>query len=409
MKLSVIIELYATSMRVFTVDERQNYHELDITGGYGKKSIPLYMHYQLDEEQPLIGEDALLFDMVEKQFIHSAFESVYHFKMYFSVLIKKVKEISPEYRIDRLVFIFFEDMFPRNQFDHNLIRVILEIPVFWVNRLNCLRGYIEMHSVEPRAQYLYIDEGSLYLVAVDAYKFNTNRFKLPLTEIDDFYLNRLGRFFGMSEEDYRIVKLYETHKGLLHQGILTKKDSNVYSNLSFPPQKIKISYSEVFEFIRQWESEYSIEILTALRKRTLNSIHYVGTGHDLPIFKHVFGKNLKNMKIDEMAFVKGSIRFLETVQSDVIFNKGYSLYFNEERVELIRPMDTFTQHYRIELIVTGDVDRLELFESSLEGNQGERINCLELRPQSAVSIVEYSICFDLDQKVSEVYYEVRRA
>lgn len=429
MELSLVIELYETSLRIFTVDSLYQCSDVDITGGYGKKSVPLYLHFQQEEDEPLIGEDALLYDVIELQFIDSIYCSSVYFVEYMSVLLKKVKNIIHEGNLTRLVFVFSEEQGYITEQDYKLIEFIEGMPVFWISRRKSVKSYYESQKLNDKRQGLYIDDRYLYISMFEENEIENYRFEFSLKTIDDFYLNLLSRYTMLEKNDYRVIKLYEGHKGLIHQGIINQKDVHVYSNLTFPPLKITIYNAEVFEFIRQWESEYSIEILSFIKKHKSSLFEFLGTGHDLPIMRNVLGKRLKEMGINDRALAIGSVYYLDTGMIEDTFNKGYFLQYKNERIDLIRAGDIFSSKYKVELVVTHDVDKLELFETTKDFSNGqsddsidarsdstveltksinEPINSLKFSEKADIAIIDYSISFDSDQKVSEVYYEVRR-
>ena len=94
MKTTLFVEISEITARILVYNEVDCLcHYLDITGGYGKRSIPLHIHYLKDGEI-LIGEDALLYDEEDgSNFIESIlYADVTIAKDYIIILQKKVEE-----------------------------------------------------------------------------------------------------------------------------------------------------------------------------------------------------------------------------------------------------------------------------------------------------------------------------
>lgn len=429
-----MIEMYATSIRLIAYDNvEENYSEIDITGGYGKKSIPLYCHYVQDEPLPLIGEDALLYDEEEILFVESIYESEQWFNDYMKVLLSKVSNHHFRDTLTQIIFIYPQYMTMRHLMD---LRMINDIPVQWVTFETCSSSYerfrFEHYNELIHSNFIF-DELNVYVGTYEDNTFFCKTIPFSLLECDIYYRERLKSFHSQEISDFKILKLYDSQKSIIQQQILTKKDVNVYSSLSYPPQKITLKYQEIFEFLRQWDSEYGVNFLQKTKFHQHNMTVIATSMCDHPIIKSFFGKKLSLYHREDFLLSKGCIYSLvflpsESLKQPILFEDTYIIRVDNRIIKIIHGGNPFLRLVKVELVLTGrknDIELAKLKEVKTEATEESTedaieessikaetditiINKLTIDINQSIGIIHYCIQFDKDKNVSEVYYELRR-
>lgn len=434
MERTLIFELSAASLRLFAAEQLSSCIELDITGGYGKKTIPLYIHYSNDGELPLIGEDALLYEEIEERFVESAFAHPDYFYDFIAGVLSKCSAFIAKESISRLVFLYSDFL---EEETLKALRAICwdgyETPQ-WIPFVKCIEGYIasqkealndsadikncngtkissdvKISSDKTKTQFLYMDGQYAYCVS---YRFDVqtiHKVMLPLSQIDAYFLEYLAIAHGLSTSDYRVLKLYESQKSFIQQSVLIQKDISVYSNIQYPPQKIRLSYNVIFEFIRQWESEFSVEFLLLLRKMNFDTMEFIGNAFELPIIKNILGSRLKEVKRNPEALILGALFYSEHLRRPDLFMKSYQVRCDDRFIDVITAGETFVSCHRTEFVLTGKVNTLTLIEGEDARSDAQSLHQCVIESERTIQIIDYIVCFDEEQKVSEVRYEVRRS
>lgn len=406
----LIIELYTTTLRVCLFDQFSNsFSELDITGGYGKKAIPLFLHYVEDETKPLIGEDALLYDEEEKSFIKYMLKDEQSFLAYFEVLIHKLSDQYTLTQGDRIVLIYSEEQC----FEHlKSISKLLGHTTLWLGIKECLGSCGSIAETKDSDEFLILtfDEVLVYQVFVQGNTTKTSVSEFPMTEMDDFYMEMIKSHHEEAINEYKILKLYEAQKGLIQQQLLTQKNVNVYSSLQYPPKKITLDFKLSYQFLIQWEKAFSVPFLQQISKMPFKVIYIATTYFDHPLIRTVFGKKSHRFITIDFLLPKGAIALLQEsvnkfkTRSLESFDNAYHIRTNDLDVEIISKGQEFTQKIEIELVLTDFQNVIELHQIGIENSLKSE---LHIKSDKNIQLIQYIMLFDERQNLCEVYYELR--
>jgi hypothetical protein len=411
MKDILIVELYASTLRLCKYEkEKGTFVELDITGGYGKKAVPYYVHYIEDEINPLIGEDALLYDNVDRIFVDSMLKDKAVFYDYMTVLITKLQAQHSIGLIQDIVFMYSEQMAVEE-----LKRSVdfQGYSISWIGLKECLIGYLDLvRSKNQQNSFLVaFDEKMGYICYEKDETIEFNVVELSMEELDRFYRESINDAHPNGASEYQIVRLFESQKSMIHQQLLTQKDIKVYSSIHYPPFKITLKFEKASEFLIQWEKQYGAPFLQLLNRQTPRTMEIATTYTEHPLIKMILGKKVKEAQSIDFLLAQGVVQCLfnehtrqkvkEVLHKTPKFTSTYFLKINNQKHCIIQTGYEFTREIGIDLVLTGEENDIELFlvEQSIN-----RVSIMTTKP---FQMIDYKVIFDEAKNVCEVKYEFR--
>lgn len=430
MESTLFVEMNGFSARLmlYTMAEDQQ-HYLDITGGYGKKSIPLYMHYNIEGEV-FIGEDAFFCDIEDgSEFIHILNNNEIQEKADFiEVLLEKVKGMIPDLIIFRLVLISNHSTFKSKAFEEEALIRLNKVfghqeKAYQIQSLSytqAIAGWLYYHG-KGKTGIIYLDEEKIYLY--NPQKENQNKVFLnekalpfPLNKIDEFYLNELHQqhFEDYNhQEEHQIRQLYNNQMSQLQQQVISQKKVNIYSSILFPPRKLELHYEVFNQFWELWKQEF-MNPLEKMFKEVFKDVDEVvlSGGFDKQhylmnesIFKRVEPIKSESL-ILEGAYVyidhmlkKTEILGLETMDQTIgIYNEGSYL-------PLVTSTDRMMEKVCFDLLLTNHQDELQFYSKEVDKEQ--LVYTLKIVEPKALQRIIVTIEFNLEKEIKEVSYELR--
>jgi len=426
MKTTLFIEISEITARVLVYNEVDGLcHDIDITGGYGKKSIPLHIHYLKDGEI-LIGEDAIIYDIEEdSRFI----ESIIYAKEinavdYINVLNKKIKKLISNLRMTTIILITDLRKFRTKEFQ-SVFRSKLETTDLQIISVEeAMAGWFYKNLLPDQViTMMYLDYKNLYIYNLnkhtksDTIQITSEKTPLDLNAIHEFYINRLSQLHQKTDTAFtkhQISQLYNSQKATIHKQILGDKDVNIYTSICFPPKKLVLLFKEFKEFKENWYEQLSTEGGISILKRleSVDKVTMTG-GYDLINFLNSFNTfELPTKNYNDNLLLDGGFHFYESVLSgkDIIYKQSleYSIgiFNDQEFYPLIEEHEEFVKNYEIDLILTDNQKEIQFFAKT---NQTIKpVYALSITTPQKIQRVLVRIEINNDKEIEEVSYELRR-
>ncbi len=429
MKTTLFIEISEITARIMVYNEvDQLCHYVDTTGGYGKKSIPLDIHY-LKEGDILIGEDAITYEEEEgsnyiESILHAQDEVVLD---YILVLINKVEDLIPGLTILNIVIVSDQLKFGSKTFKHMAKAKKKDLEISQLSIDDAIAGWIygKEKTLDHQKKLLvsYFDYKKLISFRVnilpDTHLIELTKYSIQfdLNAIHDFYMHALMKSHNIEDHKishHQMKQLYSHQKATLHKQLMLDKDVNVYSSLFFPPRKIVLTYETYKTFQDHWYeqliSENGISQWDVLK--TVDQ-HFISGGYDLIQFCHNFDDlEWLSQDFDEYLLLDGGYRFYETMLKgkEIRFKQSldYSIgVFNEkEFYPIVEETDQFFEHYEVELLLTDYQEDIQLFSKVKE--KIIPIYNIPMKEPKKIQRILLKIDLNQDKEIEEVLYELRR-
>lgn len=426
METTLFIEISEITARVLVYNEVDGLcHDIDVTGGYGKKSIPLHIHYLKDGEI-LIGEDAIVYDIEEdSRFINSIiYAKEINAVDYINVLNKKIEKLIPDLRIATIILITDLRKFRTKEFQSIFISKLKTVDLQIISIKEAMAGWFYKNlSPNQEITTLYLDYKNLYIYNLsnhtksDAIQITSEKIPLDLNAIHEFYINILSQLHQKADTTFtkhQISQLYNSQKATIHKQLLGDKDVNIYTSIYFPPRKLVVPFKVFKEFKENWYKQLSIEggISVLKRLKFMDKVIMSG-GYDLINFLNSFSTfELPTKDYNEYLLLDGGFHFYESVLSgkDIIYKQSleYSIgiFNDQEFYPLIEEHEEFINSYEINLILTNNQKEIQLFTKI---NQNIKpMYTLKIAIPQKIQRILVKIEINNDKEIEEVSYELRR-
>lgn len=425
MNTTLFIEISEITARVLVYNEVDEVcHYVDVTGGYGKKSIPLHIHYLKDGEV-LIGEDAIVYDQEDdSKFISSILYASRQNQIdYIRVLLEKVEELIPELKIINLVLVSNKKGFSNDEFRSLINKSLKHISYTLLSVEEAMVGWYHKQNLNSNLTTIYLDYKNLLYFDINRLEedtlitINSKSINLDLNAINEYYINLLGQLHKDGLNDFtkfQIRQLYNNQKPTLHKQLVTHKDVNVYSSIFFPPRKYVLDYKKFKAFKDTWYEQL-------IATNGINSIKYLESvdkvvstgGYDLINFLNSFDEfDFPNYNYDEYLLLDGAYSYYQSMIKGQELIQQHSLDFcigvfnDKEFYPLIEEDIEFRDKYELELIVSDYQTEIVLFSKVNESVKP--VYTVTIDEPRDLSRLILTIKLSNDKEIEEVSYELRR-
>jgi len=425
MKTTLFIEISEITARVLVYNEvDEKCHYIDVTGGYGKKSIPLYLHYLKDGEV-LIGEDAIIYDQEDNSvFIQSIlYAKISHQVTYIKVLMGKVEELIPELKVTNIVIVTDQKAFKSKDFESLLSDELGSMSLTRISVEKAMAGWYKLHGYKDKVTTSYLDYKKLTYYNIDSQKdtslvtITKDQINLDLKAVNDYYINLLRHLHKDDFNEvtkFQITQLYNNQKATLHKQLLSHKDVNVYSSIFFPPKKLVLPYESYQRFKNTWYEQFNElgGISTLKQLETVDKVISSG-GYDLINFLNSFDEfDFPTDHYDEYLLLDGAFHYYQCLLHDeeLIYKQSldYSIgvFNHKEYYPLIEEDTQLKDHYEVELILSDNHKEIQLFSKVKESIKP--LHTLVIEKPSKLAKILLKIKLNNDKEIDEVSYELRR-
>lgn len=371
-----------TSSIAFYDIKRKEAELIDLSGGYGKASIPTVVQYIPETKEWVFGEYALLNTETEKTITINSFIKLLGkmeyieidnrvinianiFSLFIKDLINNVKNINPKATITGIIcsipnYLNQEAMeelklaFSNAGFSNNLIALVHDIECIFANHY--------YNKILTKEKVLLLDFGSSSLRG-GVYDIDKQASDINITTISSYFDKELGSnyidnqilklfmsyyeintnvsFESFSDELKRELDIFVyQHKSMLLNASIDDKPIRLYFNFSFPPFQVNITKDDMYKILQPLilSFKYYINILLErnpyngkkISVSDINKVICVGGGFEMfwvkqlikEMFKGtdiVFDKNTKGTLAQGAAVISASkLKALEDINFNII-------------------------------------------------------------------------------------------
>lgn len=264
MEDTLYIEFNSNSCKLAIYESmNERFSMVDLSGGYGSIRIPyaLQENHWEEEQQVLIGEDAINFDLHENsRYIENVWEHPKDWVIFVSILVKKVKELYQDCRLSKL-FCFVHEA---KQVDERKepLETELNMDVIFVNGRQIFDLYVEIHAqIGKKYLGLYLEDG-LYLYSKEQ-KAQQKLF-LFAKVFDDYVMSYLRDQVAGKEklsviQNHQLKRIFYQQRIYLFRKLFAGKDVSIYSSVTYPPKKITFSAQEFLNFFYEKTSGHELK------------------------------------------------------------------------------------------------------------------------------------------------------
>lgn len=310
MQTTLFLEIGYQTVKIAVYHQAdEQLHFLDITGGYGKRAIPLQMHYISDDDVYLIGEDAINYEVDETTIYYKNVLNEDSIKMccFINGIIGKVQVMIPNLNMTQLVMIYNGD-----ERINAMIKGISEyykkqlIQVQYLFFVEAVASWYLKEGIKNKIQYHYFDDEVVHyieLIPLDeshvfVEKYKRHPFLLGL--IDSFYINYLNKAHKKEQKKTELYRLYNDQMTTLYSQMTKEKDVSVYSSLEYPPIRIKVAKEKVTLFLERFEEEFINDYKVFVEEKERG--YYSGAYN-----KKIFVDALLDMKVKQIQYIENSL------------------------------------------------------------------------------------------------------
>lgn len=428
MKSTLFIEISELTARILLYNNADDMtHHIDITGGYGKRAIPLAIHY-LEDGDILIGEDTLLYEVEEgSTYIESILqddEAVVADYIY--VIKNKVEELTPNLQLSNIIVVSGNKRFGSQALLDMYRRLDKETFLSLISIREAIAGWCYQEIENSKVKELNI--GYLDYKFLNAFKIiqKSDTGLLNITEINQvfdldlinkYYLNQLKSMHSIEDNQvttHQLNQLYHNQKATIHKQQLNSKDINIYSSMVFPPVKLVLLAEDYNSFqtdwMKQFETQNGVSLLNKLK--VVDKFIITGGYDSMNFVKQVALESGLNFDYEENLLLDGAYEFLKLSQSNIniIYKQTLDcvigVFNNKEFYPLISEEVEFSDHYDVDLVLTDYQKELILY--SLIDNKIKPIHTIEIKEPMKIQRVLLNIHINQNKEIEEVSYELRR-
>ena len=307
---------------------------VDISGGYGKFSVPTVVSYNLDTKDWVFGEYAILNKGFSNEIIiENLIENIENNELYIykeekisillalskfiQFLLDSIKNINPNASIEGIVVSFssvidekyIKDVFKLANIENLLLKIsndkecILKSYFYKSNILGNKIIVIDYGNREIRASIYKLEEGKIICLKTQVNKnisqqkiFNKAKKLIVKKFLEETGKNDLTKY----EEDNLNSFVYQQFDIIFQRQILS--DIKLYYNFFYPPFQKTISKQEIFKIISFFENEINIFFMSLfdglnVNKDEIKNVILAGGGMEID-FIHRFIKSKFSLQAD---------------------------------------------------------------------------------------------------------------
>jgi len=390
---------------------------IDITGGFGRRELPLAIHYTNDNER-LIGDDAYEFDYGEHAFLIESVRDtdIKHRRDFIVALMTKIENQMPQYKVSKLVIICGPKDYEEKVWDMDILPKPHIVKYKEAVAGYCLRFFkdskdaLPIHYFDGEEDYIYNvfnQDKQIYVEETKA--------RVPLSDIDQYYLDLLYKEHKKHDEKIKrswIKSLFVKECQRLYRQLAVNKDIKVYSSITYPPIQINLKQKAFNHFRQEWIDAFKLGDLYNVEEQMTDGFIYCGRSEWIQLVKDAFSSFTGHL--EEHLMLDGAYAFLELQESEKLSLKiseplvsklgiTIGVMSGDQFISLLERGSHLKSEYCFDMILTDYEEILDIWID--ENNEKKRIRTLPIKHPSHILKIKLFILMNGDREVKEVYYE----